>query len=156
LKYRKGRIQPLQQATLLTKHEVTRHTQTEGIIDVDQDIKILSTQIDKASPKTLTRLSYQSTSKETLHQKLLRQHWWQLKHTYTQHDQIQEIRGNKMAQNFGMIANYGEPKEKAKITTIEVDKLPEGRPAELEMKKPRGEESGEDKATREEEKTQAT
>jgi hypothetical protein len=42
----------------------------------------------------------------------------------------------KMAQNFGMIANYGEPKEKAKSATTEVDKLPERRPAELEMKKP--------------------
>jgi hypothetical protein len=41
-----------------------------------------------------------------------------------------------MAQNFGMIANYGEPKEKAKSATTEVDKLPEGRPAEPEMKKP--------------------
>jgi hypothetical protein len=43
---------------------------------------------------------------------------------------------HKMAQNFGMIANYGEPKEKAKSTTTEVDKLPEGHPAEPEMKKP--------------------
>jgi hypothetical protein len=43
---------------------------------------------------------------------------------------------HKMAQNFGMIANYGEPKEKAKSVTTEVDNLPEGRPAEPEMKKP--------------------
>jgi hypothetical protein len=57
LKYRKGRTQPLQQATLLVEHEVMRHTQTEGIIDMDQDMKISSTQIDKASPKTLTHLS---------------------------------------------------------------------------------------------------
>jgi hypothetical protein len=64
----------LQQATLLAEHEVTRHTQTEGIIDMDQDMKIFSTQIDKASPKTSIRLSYRSTSKETLYQKLLRQH----------------------------------------------------------------------------------
>jgi hypothetical protein len=35
--------------------------------------EISSTQTDKASPKTLTRLSYRSTSKETLYQKLLRQ-----------------------------------------------------------------------------------
>jgi hypothetical protein len=41
-----------------------------------------------------------------------------------------------MAQNFGMIANYGEPKEKAKSATTEVDKLPKGHPAEPEMKKP--------------------
>jgi hypothetical protein len=57
-----------------------------------------------------------------------------------------------MAQNFGMIANYGEPKEKAKSTTIEVDKLLKGHPAEPEMKKTRVEASGEDKTTREEEK----
>jgi hypothetical protein len=59
---------------------------------------------------------------------------------------------HKMAQNFGMIANYGEPKEKAKIMTTEVDKLPKGRPAEPEMKKPQVEETEEDKAIREEEK----
>jgi hypothetical protein len=59
---------------------------------------------------------------------------------------------HKIAQNFGMIANYGEPKEKAKIATIEVDKLPKGHPAEPETNKPRVEESAEDKATREEEK----
>jgi hypothetical protein len=53
-----------------------------------------------------------------------------------------------MAQNFGMIANYGEPKEKVKSATTEVDKLPE---AEPEIKKPRVEASGEDKTTREEE-----
>jgi hypothetical protein len=57
-----------------------------------------------------------------------------------------------MAQNFGMMANHGEPNEKAKSATIEVDKLPEGRPAEPEMKKPRVEASGEDKPTREKEK----
>jgi hypothetical protein len=94
LKYGKGRTQPLQQATLLAEHAVTHHTQTEGIIDMDQDMKILSTQKDKASPKTSTRLSYRSTSKETLYQNFLKQHWWQLKHTCIQHDQIQETRGN--------------------------------------------------------------
>jgi hypothetical protein len=94
IEIQKGRIQPLQQATLLAKHKVTHHTQTEGIIDMYQDMKILSAQIDKVSPKTSTRLSYRSTSKETSYQKFLRQHWWQPKHTYTQHDQIQEIRGN--------------------------------------------------------------
>jgi hypothetical protein len=55
----------------------------------------------------------------------------------------------KMAQNFGMIANYAE---KEKSTTAEGDKLPEGRTAEPEMKKPRVEASGEDKTTKEEEK----
>jgi hypothetical protein len=57
---------------------------------------------------------------------------------------------HKMAQNFGMIANYAE---KAKSTTTEGDKLPEGCTAELEMKKLRVEASGEDKATEEEEKS---
>jgi hypothetical protein len=84
----------LQQATLLAEHVVTRHTQKKGIADMDQGIKTLSTQKGKASPKTSTRLSYRLTSKETLYQKLLKQHWWQPKHTYIQHDQIQEIRGN--------------------------------------------------------------
>jgi hypothetical protein len=54
-----------------------------------------------------------------------------------------------MAQNFGMIANYAE---KAKSTTTEGVKLPEGRVAESEMKKSRVEASGEDKDTGEEEK----
>jgi hypothetical protein len=48
-----------------------------------------------------------------------------------------------------MIANYAE---KAKSITVEGDKLPEGRTAEPEMKKPRVEASGEDKTTEEEEK----
>jgi hypothetical protein len=56
---------------------------------------------------------------------------------------------HKMAQNFGMIANYVE---KVKSTTMEGDKLPEGHTAEPEMKKPRVEVSGEDKTTKEEEK----
>jgi hypothetical protein len=55
----------------------------------------------------------------------------------------------KMAQNFGMIANYAE---KAKSTTTEGDKLPEGRTVEPEMKKPRVEALGEYKAIEEEEK----
>jgi hypothetical protein len=56
---------------------------------------------------------------------------------------------HKMAQNFGMIANYAE---KAKSMTMEGDKLPEGRTAEPEMKKPRVEVLGEDKTREEEEK----
>jgi hypothetical protein len=55
---------------------------------------------------------------------------------------------HKMAQNFGMIANYAE---KVKSTTTEGVKLPEGRAAEPETKKPRVEASGEDKVTEEEE-----
>jgi hypothetical protein len=57
---------------------------------------------------------------------------------------------HKMAQNFGMIANYAE---KAKNTTTEGVKLLKGRVAEPEMKKPRVGESGEDKDTGEEEQT---
>jgi hypothetical protein len=41
--------------------------------------KTSSTQKGKASPKTSTHLSYQSTSKGTLYQRHLKQHWWQLK-----------------------------------------------------------------------------
>jgi hypothetical protein len=57
---------------------------------------------------------------------------------------------HKMAQNFGMIANYAE---KAKSMTTEGVKLLEGRVAEPETKKPRVEASREDKDTGEEEKT---
>jgi hypothetical protein len=56
---------------------------------------------------------------------------------------------HKMAQNFGMIANYAE---KVKNTTVEGVKQLEGRVADLEMKKPRVGASGEDKDTGEEEK----
>jgi hypothetical protein len=51
---------------------------------------------------------------------------------------------HKMAQNFGMTANYAE---KAKNTTTEGVKLLEGRIAEPEMKKPRVGASGEDTDT---------
>jgi hypothetical protein len=94
LKYRKGRTQPLQQATLLAEHEAMHRTQTEGIIGMDQDMRISGIQKGKVSQKTSTRPSYRSTIKETLFQKLLKQHWWQLKHTCIQHDLIQEIQGN--------------------------------------------------------------
>jgi Asp-tRNA(Asn)/Glu-tRNA(Gln) amidotransferase C subunit len=56
---------------------------------------------------------------------------------------------HKMAQNFGMIANYAE---KVKSVTTEGDKLPEERTTEPEIKKPRVEASREDKITEEEEK----
>jgi hypothetical protein len=60
---------------------------------------------------------------------------------------------HKMAQNFGMIANYAE---KAKNTITEGVKLPEGRVAEPEIKKLRVGESGEDKDTGEKEQTMTT
>jgi hypothetical protein len=59
---------------------------------------------------------------------------------------------HKMAQNFGMIANYAE---KVKSMITEGIKLLEGRATEPEMKKPRVEASGEDKVTEEEEKAMA-
>jgi hypothetical protein len=59
---------------------------------------------------------------------------------------------HKMAQNFGMIANYAK---KEKSTTTEDIKLPEGRAAEPETKKPRVEASGEDKVIEEENATMA-
>jgi hypothetical protein len=75
LKYRREKTQPLQQVTLLAEHIATHHTQTaKGIIDMDQGSKTSNTQTGKASPKTLTRLSYQSTSKGTLYQKHPKQH----------------------------------------------------------------------------------
>jgi hypothetical protein len=95
LKYRREKTQPLQQAMLLAEHVAMHHTQTaKDIIGTDQGSKTLSIQKGKASPKTSTRPSYQSMIKETLYQRLLKQHWWQLKHTYIQHDQIQETQGN--------------------------------------------------------------
>jgi hypothetical protein len=42
---------------------------------------------------------------------------------------------HKMAQNFGMIANYGESKGKAASATIGVTKQLEGHPAEPAAKK---------------------
>jgi hypothetical protein len=67
---------------------------TKGTVDMDQGTKTSSTQTCKVSQKTLTRLSYQSTSKGTLYQRHLKQHWWQLKHTCIQRDEIQETQGS--------------------------------------------------------------
>jgi hypothetical protein len=44
---------------------------------------------------------------------------------------------HKMAQNFGMMANYGEPKDKAKSATTGAAQQLEGHPADPEVKKPR-------------------
>ena len=60
---------------------------------------------------------------------------------------------HKMAQNFGMIANYAE---KAKSTTTEGIKLLEGRVAEPEAKKPQVKTPGEGEGIGEGEKTTAT
>jgi hypothetical protein len=63
---------------------------------------------------------------------------------------------HKMAQNFGMIANYGEPKGKAPSAIAGVTKQLEENPAEPEAKKLRAQSSHPKEATGEEEKTLAT
>jgi hypothetical protein len=63
---------------------------------------------------------------------------------------------HKMTQNFGMMASYGEPKDKAKSATIGVTQQLEGHPVEPEVKKPQVQPSDQEKPTGEEEKTQAT
>jgi hypothetical protein len=63
---------------------------------------------------------------------------------------------HKMAQNFGMIANYGEPKGKAVSTTTVVTKQLEEHPAEPEVKKLRVQSSEPKEAAGEEGKISAT
>jgi hypothetical protein len=63
---------------------------------------------------------------------------------------------HKMAQNFGMIANYGELKGKATSTTTGVIKQLKGHPAEPEAKKLWVQPSDLEEATGEEGKTSAT
>jgi hypothetical protein len=63
---------------------------------------------------------------------------------------------HKLAQNFGMIANYGEPKGKASSATIGVTKQLEANPVEPEAKKLRLQPSDPKEATGQEEKTSAT
>jgi hypothetical protein len=58
---------------------------------------------------------------------------------------------HKMAQNFGMMASYGEPK---KSTTTGVTQQLEGNHKEPEVKKPRVQPLEQEKSTGEEEKTQ--
>jgi hypothetical protein len=54
---------------------------------------------------------------------------------------------HKMAQNFDMMANYREPKDKAKSSTTEAAQQPKGHPAEPEVKKPWVQPSEQDKPT---------
>jgi hypothetical protein len=61
-----------------------------------------------------------------------------------------------MAQNFSMIASYGEPKDKTKGATTGVTKQLEGHPTEPEVKKPWVQSSDQEKPTGEEEKTSVT
>jgi hypothetical protein len=63
---------------------------------------------------------------------------------------------HKMAQNFGMMGNYGEPDCKAKSTTTEATQQLEGNPKEPEVKKPQVQLPKQEKTIGEEEKTQAT
>jgi hypothetical protein len=95
LKYKKEKIQPLQQVQLIIKHAAMHRTQTaKGIINMDQGLKTSSTQKGKASQKTYTRPSYRSTGKATSYQRRQKQRLWQHKHICTQHGQVQEAQGN--------------------------------------------------------------
>jgi hypothetical protein len=62
---------------------------------------------------------------------------------------------HKMAQNFGMMASYEEPKNDTKSSTTGAAQQLERHPAELEVKKPWVQLSEQDKLTEEEEKTTA-
>jgi hypothetical protein len=63
---------------------------------------------------------------------------------------------HKMAQNFGMIANYGETKDKIASTTSGITKQLKGYPAEPEAKKLRVQSVDPKEAAVEEEKTSTT
>jgi hypothetical protein len=63
---------------------------------------------------------------------------------------------HKMAQNFSMMASYGEPKDKAKSVITGIAQQLEGHPVEPEVKKPRVHSSEQEKSTGEEEKASAT
>jgi hypothetical protein len=63
---------------------------------------------------------------------------------------------HKMAQNFGMMANYGEPKDNTKSSTTTAVQQLGAHPAELEVKKPQVQPSEQDKPTGEEHKTSTT
>jgi hypothetical protein len=63
---------------------------------------------------------------------------------------------HKMAQNFGMMASYGEPKYKEKSTTIGVAQQLEGHLLEPEVKKPWVQPSDPGEATGEGRRTSAT
>jgi hypothetical protein len=63
---------------------------------------------------------------------------------------------HKMAQNFGMMANYEEPNDKAKSMTIGAAQQLEGHPAEPEVKKLWVQPSDPGEATGEEGRTSAT
>jgi hypothetical protein len=72
-----------------------------------------------------------------------------------EHSDLCDKEFHKMAQNFEMMANYGEPKDKAKNSTTGTIQQLEAHPAEPEVKKPWLQLSEQDKPTKEEEKTAA-
>jgi hypothetical protein len=61
-----------------------------------------------------------------------------------------------MAQNFDMMATYGEPKDKAKSATKGVAQQLEGHPAEPEVKKPQVQPSDPGEVEEDKGKTSAT
>jgi hypothetical protein len=63
---------------------------------------------------------------------------------------------HKMAQNFGIVANYGEPKGKAASATTGITKQLEGHPAKPEAKKLWVQSSDPKEAAVEEENTSTT
>jgi hypothetical protein len=63
---------------------------------------------------------------------------------------------HKMALNFGMMASYGEPKDKTKSATIGVAQQLEGHPVEPEVKKPRMQPSDPGEVAEDKGKTWAT
>jgi hypothetical protein len=63
---------------------------------------------------------------------------------------------HKMAQNFGMMANYGEPKDETKSATTGAAQQLEGHPAEAIVKKLWVQLSDPGEATGEKEKTSMT
>jgi hypothetical protein len=66
----------LQPVTLLAGRGVMHRTPTQiEIVDMVQGMKTSGTQKDKAYPEISTHPSYQSTSIETLYQKLPKQRW---------------------------------------------------------------------------------
>jgi hypothetical protein len=62
---------------------------------------------------------------------------------------------HKMAQNFGMMASYEEPKNETRSSTAGAAQQLERHPAEPEVKKPQVQLSEQDKSTEEEDKTAA-
>jgi hypothetical protein len=77
VKIQKKRLSHSRKAHPTTEHVATHHTQiAEGIIDMDQGLKTLSTLKGKAFPKTSTHPSSRSTSKATSYQRRQKERSW--------------------------------------------------------------------------------